>query len=132
MRFTGRLAGESLTARVYYRCAPSAPALTWLSGAQTTDGAPFLFTQGESAFNRSLLPCQDTPSCRSTWDAVVLAQAPLVVCDAALACRRGDLHALRRREFAPVGRAYEQCKTVGERRIERLGPRVVLGAGLIS
>ena len=43
-------------------------AMQWLTAA---DGSPFLFTQCQAIHARSLLPCQDTPSVKASYDAKV-------------------------------------------------------------
>lgn len=57
---------------VYYRTHPTATALQWLSAQQTFDKKhPFLYTQGESIYTRSWIPCQDAPAVRFTYNATI-------------------------------------------------------------
>lgn len=57
---------------IYYSSDPSAQALQWLNPQQTADKKhPFLFTQSESIFARSWVPCQDSPGIRFTYNASV-------------------------------------------------------------
>ena len=57
---------------IEYVTGPKATALQWLSAAQTAGKKlPFLFTQCESIHARSLLPCQDVPANRITYNATV-------------------------------------------------------------
>ncbi|OFY86094.1 MAG: aminopeptidase, partial [Bacteroidetes bacterium RIFCSPLOWO2_12_FULL_31_6] len=61
---------EMLT--IYYSSDPTAQALQWLDAKQTSDKkSPFLFTQSESIFARSWVPCQDSPGIRFTYNATV-------------------------------------------------------------
>ena len=55
---------------IEYSTGPKAKALQWLAPAQTAGKVkPFLFTQCESIQARSLLPCQDAPAIRITYNA---------------------------------------------------------------
>lgn len=67
------LAGsETATLRIAYAAGEGA-ALCWLAPVQTAGKVhPFLFTQGQACLNRTLFPCQDTPSSRSAWAATIV------------------------------------------------------------
>jgi len=57
---------------IHYRTSPDAAAVQWLEPQQTTSGKyPFLFTQGQSIFTRTWIPCQDSPGVRVSYDAVI-------------------------------------------------------------
>ncbi len=58
--------------KVYYKTGPNARALQWLEPQQTHDKkSPFLYTQSESIYARSWIPCPDGPGVRFTYSARV-------------------------------------------------------------
>ncbi len=57
---------------IYYNTTKDAVALQWLKPEQTADKKkPFLFSQGESIWSRTWIPCQDSPGIRFTYNAKV-------------------------------------------------------------
>jgi leukotriene-A4 hydrolase len=57
---------------IYYNTTKDAVALQWLRPEQTADKKkPFLFSQGESIWSRTWIPCQDSPGIRFTYNAKV-------------------------------------------------------------
>ncbi|XP_066935423.1 leukotriene A-4 hydrolase-like isoform X1 [Clytia hemisphaerica] len=57
---------------VDYQTSPNASAIQWLEPEQTQSKKhPFLFTQCQSVHCRSMLPCQDSPGLKFTYDAKV-------------------------------------------------------------
>ncbi len=57
---------------IAYRTDPKAEAVQWLAPEQTTSRKlPFLFTQSQSIFARTWIPCMDSPGVRVTYDAIV-------------------------------------------------------------
>ncbi len=63
---------NSATVMVCYKTGKSARALQWLDPQQTHDKQkPFLFTQSESIYARSWIPCADGPGIRFTYNAKV-------------------------------------------------------------
>lgn len=57
---------------IYYSTSKDAIALQWLNPQQTADKKkPFVFSQGESIWSRTWIPCQDSPGIRFTYNAKV-------------------------------------------------------------
>src|SRR5690606_20067972 len=57
---------------IYYSSGAKATALQWLSPSQTFGKKhPFLYTQSESIYARSWIPCPDGPGIRFTYNAKV-------------------------------------------------------------
>ncbi|MDI1255337.1 MAG: leukotriene A4 hydrolase C-terminal domain-containing protein [Flavobacterium sp.] len=64
---------------IYYNTTKDAIALQWLNPQQTGDKKhPFLFSQGESIWTRTWIPCQDSPSIRFTYNATVTVDKALL------------------------------------------------------
>lgn len=69
---------------ISYETSPGASALQWLAPEMTlSQRHPFLFSQCQAIHARSVLPCQDTPAIRVTYNAELTVPAPLVAVMAA-------------------------------------------------
>jgi leukotriene-A4 hydrolase len=66
------IAPNTTKVNIYYSTSKGAVALQWLKPEQTADKKhPFVFSQGESIWSRTWIPCQDSPSVRFTYTAKV-------------------------------------------------------------
>ena len=64
--------------RVTYKTSPEAEGLQWLSPEQTQGDHPFLFSQFQPLYARTMAPVQDTPAVRITYDAVIRTPPELI------------------------------------------------------
>lgn len=63
---------DTRSVTIFYQTGPDAAALQWLEPHQTADKKfPFLYTQSESIYARSWIPCADGPGFRFTYEARV-------------------------------------------------------------
>ncbi|CAB3406854.1 unnamed protein product [Caenorhabditis bovis] len=70
--------GLLLSVLIQYGTSPDATALQWMKKEQTADKkAPYLFSQCQAIHARSIVPCMDTPSVKSTYEAEVTVPAGL-------------------------------------------------------
>lgn len=61
-----------ITLVIDYDTAPSASALQWLTAEQTSGKQhPYLFSQCQAIHARSILPCQDSPAVKFTYNATI-------------------------------------------------------------
>ncbi|XP_062515837.1 leukotriene A-4 hydrolase-like [Corticium candelabrum] len=70
--------GEAVDLEVLYETSPEASAVQWLAAEQTVGKThPYLFTQCQAIHARSMFPCQDTPSVKTTYSAEVIVPGEL-------------------------------------------------------
>jgi len=111
---------------IRYRTGPEASALQWLEPEQTAGGkAPFLYSQCQAIHARSVVPLQDTPRLRITYDAELTLPAGLRGLMAAAAVDRalqGERAVERYRMDEPIP-PYLFAFAVGDLASRELGPR---------
>jgi aminopeptidase N len=72
------LPAQTSEVTITYRTSPEAVALQWLDPAQTAGKRhPFLFSQCQAIHARTIVPLQDTPRARVTYEAEVTVPEPL-------------------------------------------------------
>lgn len=69
---------DNFTLNIQFRTTDKCTALQWLNSKQTKGGKPYVFSQLEAIHARSLFPCFDTPSVKSTFTASIESPLPVV------------------------------------------------------
>lgn len=117
---------------IHYATSPAATALQWLAPAQTAGKeAPFVYTQCQAIHARSVMPCQDTPRVRATYQAELDIPAPLTAVMAAAhlgAQASGPGRTRYHFEMPQPIPSYLLALAVGDLKKRDLGPRSALWA----
>ncbi|GAA5901564.1 bifunctional aminopeptidase/epoxide hydrolase [Sporobolomyces salmoneus] len=72
--------GDNVEVKIEYSTTDECTALGWLTPEQTDSGKyAFLYSQCQAIHCRSLIPCQDTPSVKATYSAVVHSPLPILL-----------------------------------------------------
>ena len=111
---------------VNYSTSPSCSALQWMSPAQTGGDHPFMFSQNQAIHCRAMVPCQDTPSVKTTYTSTITVSSPLVVLMSALREEpvKLDDNLLQYKFSQPVPvQSYLIAIAVGSLESVRVGPR---------
>jgi leukotriene A-4 hydrolase/aminopeptidase len=114
------------TLRIRFATSPSAGALQWLTPEQTAGRKlPYMFSQCQAILARSVIPCQDTPAVRFTYDAVLRVPRELT---AVMAAERTDVkqeghHTVCRFRMRHPIPSYLFALAVGNIVSQRIGPR---------
>jgi leukotriene-A4 hydrolase len=118
------LSSQPNKVRVYYRTAPSAAALQWLTPQQTMSGKrPFMFSQSESINARSWAPVQDTPAVRFTYSARIEAPSGMRVVMSADNDQKATGAGGWKFKMAQPIPSYLLAIAIGEIEVRNLGPR---------
>ncbi|XP_026763210.2 leukotriene A-4 hydrolase-like [Galleria mellonella] len=114
--------GDKLKIKIKYVTSPSASGLQWLKPSQTSGKIhPYLYSQAQPIHARSILPCQDTPAVKFTYDAEVRAPKEFTVLMSAL---RGEAKNNKTSFQQPVPiPAYLLALAVGVLEYRTVGPR---------
>jgi leukotriene-A4 hydrolase len=111
-----------LTLVIHYKTSPDASALQWLSAEQTSGKKhPFMFSQCQAIHARSIVPCQDSPSVKFTYNAVVRHNPELTALMSAI--RLGNETGVTRFEQKVPIPSYLLAIAVGDLYSKRVGPR---------
>jgi aminopeptidase N len=123
------LANQPEKVRVYYRTAPTASALQWMTPQQTMSGKrPFMFSQSETIDARSWAPVQDTPAVRFTYSARVEAPSGLRVVMSAENDQKSTGQGGWKFKMPQPIPSYLLAIAIGEIEVRNLGPRTAVYA----
>ena len=121
------LPAAAAAVRIRYRTSPCSTALQWCSPEQTADGThPFLYSQCQTIHARSMLPVQDTPAVRFSYDAALQVPAGLTALMSASAAGPGERgFRFEQRQAIP---AYLLALAAGRLERREIGPRSTVWA----
>ncbi|CAK1552982.1 unnamed protein product [Leptosia nina] len=112
---------QKIKLRIKYKTSPTATALQWLEPKQTSGKKyPYMFSQCQPIHARSILPCQDSPAVKFTYNAEVTAPEPFTVLMSAIK-ENGSAKATFRQPV-PIP-SYLLAIAVGVLESRELGPR---------
>eukprot|EP00741_Cyanophora_paradoxa_P011230 tig00020554_g10850.t1 len=119
--------GEETRVRVDYSTTRASSAIQWLEPAQTAGKKhPFVFSQCQAIHARSLLPCQDAPGVKFTYEATVTVPDPLRAIMSALPKGAQPVGAGRSRHSfeqpVPIS-SYLVAVAAGDLAERKIGPR---------
>lgn len=110
--------------KVHYETSSDATALQWVPAEQTANKKhPFLFTQSQSIYARSWIPCPDGPGMRFSYHAkVTIPKELMVVMSAEGSTQKNDSGIYHFRMELPIP-AYLLALAVGDFGFQSIGPR---------
>lgn len=113
--------GELLL-KIFYKTSPNASALQWLSKEQTNGkNHPFMFSQCQAIHARSILPCQDSPSVKFTYNATL--HHPKEMTGLMSAIRLGSENGVTNYNQPTPIPSYLLAIAVGDLYSRKIGPR---------
>lgn len=119
--------GMSFQIRIKYKTSPESGALQWLTPEQTAGKKmPYVFSQCQAILCRAMLPCQDTPSVKSTYTASITAPAGITVLMSAIRDPKpkteGEKQRFTFKQPIPI-QSYLIAIAAGALESKKIGPR---------
>lgn len=112
---------------INYRTSPNASALQWLNKEQTSGkNHPFMFSQCQAIHARSIVPCQDSPAIKFTYNAVLHHPSELTALMSAIRISGGNGITTYKQEV-PIP-SYLLAIAVGDLVGKAVGPRSLVWA----
>lgn len=113
---------DNFTLNIQFRTTDKCTALQWLNSKQTKGGKPYVFSQLEAIHARSLFPCFDTPSVKSTFTASIESLLPVVFSGIRIEDTSKDTNIYRFEQKVPIP-AYLIGIASGDLSSAPIGPR---------
>mmetsp|Transcript_51 Transcript_51/g.91 ORF Transcript_51/g.91 Transcript_51/m.91 type:complete len:663 (-) Transcript_51:3241-5229(-) len=115
---------RKLEIKIEYETKKEGECIQWMTKAQTVGKKhPYLYTQGQAIHARSLLPCQDAPQCKTSYDATVhVSDKELVAVMSAVKQSREPALTQKFVQKIPIS-SYLIAIAVGNLASKRIGPR---------
>lgn len=118
------LGPDTEVVHVEYETSPDAAALQWLTPEQTAGGRhPFLFSQCQAILCRTIIPLQDTPSVRITYDATLRVPSELLAVMSAENPTEKNATGVYTFSMPQPIPAYLLALAVGDLEFRSMGPR---------
>ncbi|KAK7602520.1 hypothetical protein V9T40_008109 [Parthenolecanium corni] len=123
-----KLTSEKLLLKIEYQTDVSSTALQWLVPEQTAGGKyPYVFSQCQPDHCRSIIPCQDTPGVKGTYNATITVPEDFTVLMSAVSSREPKVEKQGKKSFhfnqsVPIP-AYLVAIAVGNLESRKIGPR---------
>mmetsp|Transcript_36341 Transcript_36341/g.58248 ORF Transcript_36341/g.58248 Transcript_36341/m.58248 type:complete len:598 (+) Transcript_36341:508-2301(+) len=123
-----RTVGTEILVEITYETAPdeTCTAIQWLPPDQTAGKFhPYLFTQCQAIHCRTMIPCQDAPAVKASYDATLTVPAPLVALMSAISLEsetNGTHTVFSFKQEVPIP-AYLVAIAVGNLESRDIGPR---------
>eukprot|EP00049_Salpingoeca_infusionum_P027443 m.32349 g.32349 ORF g.32349 m.32349 type:complete len:617 (-) comp9510_c0_seq1:1182-3032(-) len=119
--------GSTVKVKVAFQTSPEASGIQWLAKEQTgCKKQPYLFTQCQAIHARSVVPCQDTPAHKCTYDAAVTVPSALTALMSAHSvgndAAEGDMTTYRFEQKVAIP-TYLVALVIGLLESRDLGPR---------
>lgn len=113
---------DNFTLNIQFRTTDKCTALQWLNSKQTKGGKPYVFSRLEAIHARSLFPCFDTPSVKSTFTASIESPLPVVFSGIRIEDTSKDTNIYRFEQKVPIP-AYLIGIASGDLSSAPIGPR---------
>ncbi|CAH1832478.1 unnamed protein product [Saccharomyces cerevisiae] len=113
---------DNFTLNIQFRTTDKCTALQWLNSKQTKGDKPYVFSQLEAIHARSLFPCFDTPSVKSTFTASIESPLPVVFSGIRIEDTSKDTNIYRFEQKVPIP-AYLIGIASGDLSSAPIGPR---------